>query len=331
MNEIFEFEELKELEAFLLSHGEIDRLRESLFAEFLKYADYRNAKEWNKAVRICESLAIIGWGSNEPLEALRGMFFNGNPMTYFLNKSGEARFVDAVWSKRTTGFTMEQGRTSYCSGPDDPTKKPSVSWEYETKEDIQDIRLESQRNWIPKNPVWIERTISNCYENSKVVIESIEKELQTELNKRMRPEKYGRAVNRIILNCSYSYYDNANCKTNLIIAKDDRKLSNQKAWEELHKMYPKKEIEENGYYLRNRFEYGPFRTDTGKIKTTIHFEKEFSELNHKEQKEQFSEYILIALKSITDKLKKKKLNYNFDLMLDDFELILTEWMKTNYI
>lgn len=329
MKEIYEIQELKDLEDFLQSQSKTDWLRESLFIEFLKYADYKNAEEWNKAVRICESLAIIGWGTHEPLEALRGMFFNGNPMTYFLNKFGKARFVDAIWSKRINGLTMEQGRTSYCISPDDPEQKQSISWEYETKEDIQDLKLESQRNWIPKNPVWIERTISNCYENSKAVIESIENELQPELNKRMHPENYGRAINRIILNCSYSYYDHAHCKTNYIIAEGDRKISNQKAWEELHKMYPKKEIEENGYYLRSRFEYGPFRTDTGRAKTTIHFEKGFSELSHKEQKDKFCEYIHVALSNITGKLKKKKLYYNFDLMLEDFSFILAKWRDKN--
>jgi len=175
---IFEIEDLKELEEFLQSQSEIEQLRERLFAEFLKYADYKNAGEWNKAVRLCESLAIIGWGNHEALEALRGQFFNGNPTTCFQNKFGETRFVDAIWSKRINGFTMEQGRTSYCFSPDDPTQKQSVSWEYEVKEDIQDISLESQRNWIPKNPVWIKRIISNCYENSKAVIESVDKELQ---------------------------------------------------------------------------------------------------------------------------------------------------------
>ena len=69
---IFEIEDLKELEEFLQSQSEIEQLRERLFAEFLKYADYKNAGEWNKAVRLCESLAIIGWGNHEALEALRG-------------------------------------------------------------------------------------------------------------------------------------------------------------------------------------------------------------------------------------------------------------------
>ena len=88
---IFEIEDLKELEEFLQSQSEIEQLRERLFAEFLKYADYKNAGEWNKAVRLCESLAIIGWGNHEPVEALRGQFFNGNPATCFQNKFGETR------------------------------------------------------------------------------------------------------------------------------------------------------------------------------------------------------------------------------------------------
>ena len=322
---IFEIEDLKELEEFLQSQSEIEQLRERLFAEFLKYADYKNAGEWNKAVRLCESLAIIGWGNHEALEALRGQFFNGNPTTCFQNKFGETRFVDAIWSKRINGFTMEQGRTSYCFSPDDPIQKQSVFWEYEIKEDIQDIRLESQRNWIPKNPVWIKRTIGNCYENSKVVIESVDKELKPELDRRMRPEIYGRAINRIIINCSYSYYDHDHCKTNYIIADEKLKLKQKDFYRALLTMFTRQEIEKNGYFLRNRFEFGPFRADTGKIRIGLNLEKEFSELSHPEQKLKLSEYILFALNHVTDKLKKKKLDYDFDLMLEDFNSILTEW------
>lgn len=325
MNEIYSIKDLKELKGFLERQGNQDKVRENLFSEFLRYADYKNVYEWNSAVKICESLAIIGWGEYEPLEALRGMFFNGNPTTFFLNKFGECRFVDAVWSKRTTGFTMEQGRTSYHFSPNQADHKQTTLWNYETKEDIQDIKIESQRNWTPKNPIWFERGINNCYENSKEFIESIDNELQPLLKEKMRPEKYGNIINRIIINHSHSFYDNAHCKTNYIISESDKKLTNQKASEELHKMYPKKEIEENGYYLRNRFVYGPFRTDTGKVNIDIHFEKTFSELSYHEQKEQFTEYALTALNTIADKLKKKKFDYNFDLMIEDFTKLINEW------
>ena len=101
-----------------------------------------------------------------------------------------------------------------------------------TKEDVQGIELRSQRNWIPKNPIWIERTIGNCYENSKVVIESIENDLQSKLNKQMRPELYGQAVNKIILKCSFSYYDHVCCKCNYVIADEKLKLRQKE-------LYPK--------------------------------------------------------------------------------------------
>ena len=324
MNRIFEIEELNELEVFLKSQNDIDKLRDSLFAEFLKYADYKNVEEWNNAVRVCESLAIIGWGSNEALEALRGSFFNGNPMTCFVNKHREPRFVEAIWSRRINGFTMEAGRTSYHFSPDDPFQRQSIAWEYKTKEDVQGIELRSQRNWIPKNPIWIERTIGNCYENSKAVIESIENELQSKLNKQMRPELYGQAVNKIILKCSFSYYDHVCCKCNYVIADEKLKLRQKELYPKLLTMFTKQGIEKNGYYLRNRFEFGPFRTDTGKVKAVITLEKEFSELNHSEQKKRLSEYILSALSHITNKLNKK-VKYDFDLMLADFNVILTEW------
>lgn len=327
MNEIYKLHDLEKLKIFLQAQGDIEKLRTKLFEAFLQYAHYKNVSEWNKAVRLCESFAIIGWGNYEPLEALKGMYFNGNPMTFFVNKFGDVRFVDAVWSKRTTGYTMEQGRTSYHHSPDQKDDRQTILWEYETKEDIQDIKMESQRNWTPKNPVWFVRGISNCYENSKLFLESIENGLQPALKEKMRPEKYGFVINRIIINHSHSYYDHDHCKTNYIISESDKKLNNQQAWEALHKMYAKADIEKNGYYLRSRFVYGPFKTDTGKMNIEIHFEKAFSELSHQKQKEKFSEYVVTALQTTIDKLKKKKLDYNFDLMFEDFNTILNEWKE----
>lgn len=330
MTEIYLLDDLKKLEAFLTSQKDMDGFREKIFSEFLNYADYKNVSDWNKAVRLCESLAIIGWGEHEPLEAIRGVFFNGNPETSFRNKFGECRFVEAIWSKRVAGFTMEQDRTTYHFSPNQQDKKQTKLWEYETKEDIQDLKIESQQNWIPKNPIRIVRGVSNCYEKSKKAIESIEKDLQNDLNLKMQPEKYGNAINQIYIKHSHSYYDNDWCKTNFIIADEKLKLKHKDFYPNLLKIFSKSEIEKNGYFLRNRFEFGPLKSDTGRIKIDIHIEKEFSELSNQEQKEKFVEYVLIALKTTSDKLKKKKLNYNFDLMLEDFIKISNEWKSKNY-
>lgn len=99
LQHIYEIDELPRLKEFLLAIPDGERLREDLFAEFARYCCYRDAEEWNRAVCICECLAIVGWGEREPLEAVRGTYFNGNPNTYFLNRDSRPRCFDAVWSK----------------------------------------------------------------------------------------------------------------------------------------------------------------------------------------------------------------------------------------
>ena len=242
-------------------------------------------------------------------------------MTYFLNAHGEPRFVEAMWSKRKTGLTMQDGDTIFHTGPDAAGKTLACP----VKEDILDLTLNSQRNWIAKNPVRITRAISNCYENSRAVIESLFEDLQPALNAKMRPKIYGSAINYIKLECAFSF-DDRGCKTNYIIAPDKPRLSSQRAWELLCEMMSEEERREGGYYLRNRFEYAPFRKDTGKTGVQIYFEREFSELSHAEQKQKISEYFLTALKQIAR--KQSKLKYDFKTMIDDFSKILDEWTAT---
>ena len=47
MNEIYAITSLSELEDFLHSQNSIENIREKLFVEFLKYADYKSVSEWN--------------------------------------------------------------------------------------------------------------------------------------------------------------------------------------------------------------------------------------------------------------------------------------------
>ena len=70
LERIYEIENLAELEIFLRAQDQI-LIRERLLGEFNRYAFYKNASEWNRAVKICECLAIVGWGERESLEALR--------------------------------------------------------------------------------------------------------------------------------------------------------------------------------------------------------------------------------------------------------------------
>ena len=218
IRQIHEIDDLQQLREHLSEWPDVEKLRTGLFTEFLRHTRYKNAAEWNAAVRLCECLAIIGWGTHEPVEAIRGTYFNGNPETFFINRYGELRFRDAVWSKRKEGVAIDFERSFFHESPGLPAIRTDNVLTDGPIGEIQDRRLCSQRNWIPKNPICLTRGISNCYENSKPVIESLEKELKPELNHRMRPELYGDAVNEIILNCSFSFYDHYHCKTNYIIA-----------------------------------------------------------------------------------------------------------------
>lgn len=323
-SQVYKIDDLQQLKEYLKGFSDLGKVRQYLLGEFIEYSRYRNAAEWNRAVRICECLAITGWGALEPLEAIRGNYFNGNPNTFFINRNGELRFLDAVWSKRKDGVAIDFGPSSFHASPDAPSAGGPVSGD--GTGEIQSAKLNSQRNWIPKNPICITRGLANCYENSKPVIESMEKELKPALNQRMRPELYGSAINRIILNCSFSFYDNYHCKTNYIIADESLGLKQKDFYPALLDMFPAKEIEDNGYYLRNRFTYSPFRADTGTARIGIVLEKEFSGQPPRRQKEVLSGYFIHAVGQCAKRLSKR-IDYDFGLMTTDLTAILKEWCE----
>ena len=326
MDAIFELDRIEDLREYLSGKPDVDELRKLLLDEFMNYSQYRNVQEWNVAVRICEALAIIGWGAHEPVEAIRGVYFNGNPETYFINRHNKPRYLDAVWSKRKDGFAIDYELSFFYGSPDKPLAEP-IRLSGQMGEP-QDILLCSQRNWIPKNPIRIIRGIANCYASSKPMIDSMENKLIPKLSRAMRPELYGTAIDTIILNLSFSFFDNDHCKTNYIIADESLKLKKKDFYPKLVEMYSEKEIEENGYYLRNRFTYGPFRSDTGTTRVTIVFEKEFSLLPLQGQRQLFCLYLIQAVECMAKRLEGK-IDYNFPLMIDDFKSILDSWSKND--
>jgi hypothetical protein len=271
-------------------------------------------------------LAIIGWGNHEPVEAVRGIAVNGNPSTFFVNKFRKRRFVAADWSKRKLGLTMMPGRTDYYCSPDLPERPGQVSRQYEVTESIQDVQLASQRNWIEKNPIWVHRWTSNCYPQSKEFAEAVDDELQSALDGQMATESYGRAINRMYLSYSLSYSD-PGVKQNHIILDDEGRFSTTELYKRLRTMYSAAEIKENGYYLRQRYEFGNFRKASGQIKVAIHFPKEFSMQSTATQKREFANHLTTALDGAIARIKKHKLNYDFDEMRSDFENIVRGWAR----
>lgn len=328
IEKIYQIDELSDLESYLISFDNQDKLRENLFNEFLSYADYKNANDWNKAVRLCECLAIVGWGEKEPLQAIKGQFFNGSPMTYFKDKFGNRHFVEAIWSKRKLGLTMEQGRTFYHQSPNQNTTQETILWEYPTVENIQDIKLLTQRNWFEKAPIFIHPYFENSYPNSDFLEDEL-KSLQCLIHQDMLPENYNKIIHYISFRLNLSYPSRE--KNGLILypchyAIYDR-IDNREHGEKLLKSkYSDDEIRQNGYNAVTRFKYSNFMKNTGRADIEIYLEKEFSDLNPSEQKAKLVEYFLIAIKTFAQKYHKK-LNYPFDVMIEDFEKVLQLWLN----
>lgn len=326
MDRIFEIASLTELRQYLCGIPNVDEYRELLYTEFLKYSRYTNVDEWNAAVRICEALAIVGWGTYEAVEAVRGSYFNGNPETYFINRDAKPRFFNAVWSKRKDGLAIDY-QLSFLHGSRDNQLAKPIRINGQTGA-AQDIPLRTQRNWIPRNPIRIVRGLANCYATSKPLVESVENKLIPALNHGMRPELYGTALDSIIINISLSFYDNYHCKTNYIIADESLKLKKKDFYPALLELYSAKEIQDNGYYLRPRFTYGPFRTETGTARVAIVFEKEFSQLSIQRQKQLFADYLLQAVGHMAKRLHSK-IDYDFPLLIEDFKSILSSWLQSD--
>ncbi len=178
---------------------------------------------------------------------------------------------------------------------------------------------------IPLTPIEIVRTLDNCYPGSRAVLDSITRDLNPRLSAELRPQLYGNALRQIVINTAMSFYDDYHCKTNCIIASESLRLRSSQYYGMLLTMFSEDAIEREGLYLRPRYQIGPLRNDTGLIYVTIVFEKDFSYMPEKGQKETMSEYFLTAVRRIAQ--RKKKLAYNFPLLIADFERVLNWWIN----
>lgn len=313
IDQIYDLDSLDDLKAFLAALPE-KRTRNQLIKQFHKFALYRNVAEWNKAVRLCEALTIVGWGN---YEAVRGKCFNGNPNTTFLNRDYEERFVTAGWSKRKTGYTIYQDDSYNYGSPDVPDMEEG---DYDVEECIQDIKPAAQRNWIPRSPVVVFRTISNCHPGSEEFAASVEEQLMPTLHDQMRAAEYGDAIDRIQVVFSLSYEFK-----NYIVVDEDLRDSSEKLHQRLRTMMSDDEIKENRYSLRPRYSFGGFRKAKGTMNIEIHLPREFSDQSTKKQKREFADHLRYVVAEAATRLEKKKVSYDFEAMQSDFRRVVGEW------
>ena len=101
--------------------------RDQLIAELDTLVEYEDAAQWNRAVKICERLADIGWGSRERVDAI-AVKTGKDIITKLVNQHDDCRFRMARWKRRPHGF--EQVRAEYRHSPDRPSVPTQDRWRY---------------------------------------------------------------------------------------------------------------------------------------------------------------------------------------------------------
>lgn len=299
LDELYRIETLDGLATWLAELPTAE-VRKTLVSEFLGLCRYRDASEWNRAVRVCEALAIVGWGECEPVEAIASVFWSGNPETFFQNRLGERRFISAIWSKRKEGLSIDGKRSHYFASPDlpgVPSRTPVVA-----SPEAQPIKLQTQRNWIARNPIRVSYSCLNCLPGSETLNLDVEYVLRPMLDHGMRRAGYGGGLCQLLLEYSLDFD---------LPASGDGVLDGDRA-----------------SVLRDPpYKLGRFSSKFSTQAATIYFSRAFSQQSTADQKRELKRQLLIVLDMLLARLRAKRLEFDFDAVWSDFERIVTEWSE----
>jgi len=67
-----------------------------------------------------------------------------------------------------------------------------------------------------ENPIQLRRVIANCYVSTKPLTDAIKYELTPRLDREMEQDRYGEALQHVLVRISFSYFDPDHCKCNFI-------------------------------------------------------------------------------------------------------------------
>ncbi|MEW4453756.1 hypothetical protein AB1L30_13870 [Bremerella sp. JC817] len=189
---ILALETIDELSTFLESQ-DVDEVRVEMLARFDQLIEYSDADQWAVAVRVCETLAMIGWGDREPVDAIS--HFNGDCWeTRFVTAQNEFRFQLARWSKRKAGWTI--CNPEFRPSPDFPDR-PAIDWQQNAGKEYPIVdrdSLPSQRNYRRQMPISMGVSCGRSDAARSVVV--LRKELAEHLRATMTPDAYGDAIEK---------------------------------------------------------------------------------------------------------------------------------------
>lgn len=287
MNEIYNIEIIKELSLYLSKQNK-EMARNWLINQFDELYHYSNINEWNKLVRVCESLKIIGWGDREPLEAKAKCWINGRYYTSLMNQYFEIK-DEQGWSKLKDTYVLENGvDLTYYVG----------------------YKLQTQRNLLPKSPIRWSKS-GNYQKSVQPLYESLDK-LKDFVVHELRPEEYGDSLSYIGMSMYFSHHDDENRTVRC---------------EYFHSENEVPVGFEGRYYIRPKYKWGRLVNQDGvyHIKVERYFSRSFGELPLLEQKKIIISDFLYYMQYVSDKLKKRKIEYDCNLLKRDLEKVLMKW------
>ncbi|MFB9275501.1 hypothetical protein [Cohnella cellulosilytica] len=290
LDDIYLMETLEQLTARIRKEPSPDTLRRALLAEYDRYLDYANIREWNRLVRVCEALRLVGWGEREPVEAIAEKWINGSYYSSLRTRTFHTIEGTAKgWSKRGDSFVIDDGR--------DPT-------------DYGISSLAAQRNPLPKNPVRLVRS-GNYQQSVQPFVDSL-RELRERLDRDMRQERYGVDFDYLAFQCWFSHHDDP---------------SPTVRYEYFHSEEDVPAHFAEPYYIRPRLQIGKLAKRGGQLKLefTRHFTRQEGEFALEALKELFKRDLREIVAILEEKLKKKKLSYRTDLLKQDLETVLEQW------
>lgn len=284
MNKIYDIESINELNDFLQS-SEQSEIYQFLVNEFKSLAEYKNANEWNKLVRVCESLSIIGWGELERVDAICLKIMN-TWKTELRNKEKEIHFLSANWTKRKNGFTYSN--PAYYFSPDIP-EKGSIDWQQYPKFEIEEINVPAlldQRNKQKVNPILIGGVCSLHTKIESNTLLPLLLELRKIMDNNLNPEMYGDEIGKIAIRYSTAESDD---KTETSFLKGT--------------YYPK----------------------TKEYKAEVIFGNEYAAATETGRKRMIQKLLFQTLEDVKEKIHIHQLNYNIDLLIDDVNNETSSW------
>ena len=206
--------------------------------------------------------------------------------TELRNKEKEPRFLTANWTKNKNGFTY--ANPSYYFSPDIPEKK-SVDWQDYPKREVKEVnvpKLFDQRNKQKTNPIVIGGIYPLKSKIKREMLFPLLKDLNKILNKALNADLYGSGIDIIAVN--YVTAETAESNTRFV----------------------------KGTYYPKKSEY----------KAEVILGEEYTASSIMERKEIIKQILLQTLEDVKLKVKKHKLNYNVDLLINEVNKEASEWV-----